>query len=122
MEPFVTFQRYLITIKRKLKRLVFKKCPRRLVLCCHDYGKVRNFFVLISDNHVEGKKCMYLLLKRKSYVQTDATAPNIVGPTMLGVVVRVGSGGQTDPTTPSNVGTCSALWDGYNPEDFRDHV
>ena len=81
--------------------------------------KSGNFFVLISDNHVEGKKCMYLLLKRKSYVQTDAITPNIVGQTMLGVV---GSGGQRDATTPNNVGTCSALWDGYNPEDFGDHV
>ena len=68
MEPFVTFQRYLITIKRKLKRLVFKNCPLRLVLCYHDHGKVRKSVVLISDNHVEGKKCMYLLLKGESYV------------------------------------------------------
>ena len=51
--------------------------------------KSGNFFVLISDNHVEGKECMYLLLKRKSFVQTDATTPNIVGPTMLGVVASV---------------------------------
>ena len=65
MEPFVTSQRYLITIKRKLKRLAFKNCPRRRVLCCHDHGKDRKCFVLISDNHVEGKKRMYLLLKRK---------------------------------------------------------
>ena len=28
--------------------------------------------------------------------------------------VRVGSGVQTDATTPSNVGTCSASWEGYN--------
>ena len=28
--------------------------------------------------------------------------------------VRVGSGVQTDTTTPSNVGTCSASWEGYN--------
>ena len=27
--------------------------------------------------------------------------------------VRVGSGVKTDATTPSNVGTCSALWEGY---------
>ena len=32
---------------------------------------------------------MYLLLKRKSYVQTDATTPNIVGPTTLGVSASV---------------------------------
>ena len=89
MGPFVTFQRYLITIKRKLKRLVFKNCPRRRVLCYHDHGKVRKFVVLISDTLVEGNKCMYLLLKRKSYVQTDATTPNIVGSTTLGVVASV---------------------------------
>ena len=29
--------------------------------------------------------------------------------------VRVGSGVQTDATTPDNVGTCSASWEGYNP-------
>ena len=51
--------------------------------------KCGNFFVLTSDNHVEGKKCMYLLLKSKSYVQTDATTPNIVGPTILEVVAAV---------------------------------
>ena len=51
--------------------------------------KSGNFVVLISDNLVEGNKCMYLLLKRKSYVQTDATTPNIVGPTTLGVVASV---------------------------------
>ena len=51
--------------------------------------KSGNFVVLIGDNLVEGNKCMYLLLKRKSYVQTDATTPNIVGPTTLGVVASV---------------------------------
>ena len=29
--------------------------------------------------------------------------------------VRVGSGVQTDATTPNDVGTCSASWKGYNP-------
>ena len=29
--------------------------------------------------------------------------------------VRVGSGVQTDETTPNNVRTCSASWEGYNP-------
>ena len=29
--------------------------------------------------------------------------------------VRVGSGVQTDATTPNNVGICSASWEGYNP-------
>ena len=31
------------------------------------------------------------------------------------LLVRVGSGVQTDATTPNNVGTYSALWEGYNP-------
>ena len=53
-----------------------------------------------------------------SYVQTDATTPNIVG----SCCVRIGSGVQTDATTPNNVGTCSASWEGYNPENFGDHV
>ena len=51
--------------------------------------KSGNFVVLFSDNLVEGNKCMYLLLKRKSYVQTDATTPNIVGPTTLRVSASV---------------------------------
>ena len=29
--------------------------------------------------------------------------------------VGVGSGLQMDATTPNNVGTCSASWEGYNP-------
>ena len=58
-----------------------------------------------------------------SGVQTDATNPNIVAPTMLGVVaVRVGSGVQTDATAPNNVGTCSASWEGYNPYVFVIHA
>ena len=28
---------------------------------------------------------------------------------------NVGSAVQTDATTPNNVGTCSALWEGHNP-------
>ena len=27
-----------------------------------------------------------------------------------------------DATTPNNVGTCSASWEGYSPQDFGDHV
>ena len=38
------------------------------------------------------------------------------GSTMFGVFnLRVGSGVHTDATTPINVRTCSALWEGYNP-------
>ena len=29
--------------------------------------------------------------------------------------VHVGSGVQTDATTPNNVGSCTASWEGYNP-------
>ena len=36
-------------------------------------------------------------------------------PTLLRQQLRVGSGVQTDATTPKNVGTCSASWEGYNP-------
>ena len=36
--------------------------------------------------------------------------------------VRVGSGVQTDATSPDNIGTCSASFEGYNPQDFGDHV
>ena len=55
--------------------------------------------------------------------------PTLFAPTMLRVVeyvlavvckhhcccVRVGSGVQKDATTPSNVGTWTASWEGYNP-------
>ena len=34
--------------------------------------------------------------------------------------VRVGSGVQTYASTPNNAGTCSASWEGYNPQDFDD--
>ena len=51
-----------------------------------------------------------------------ATTPNIVVPTMLGVhnnvgscCMHVGSGVQTDATTPNKFGTCSASWEEYNP-------
>ena len=36
--------------------------------------------------------------------------------------VSVGSGVQTDATTPNNVGTCSASWEGYNPQVFVNHA
>ena len=36
--------------------------------------------------------------------------------------VRVGSGVQTDATTPNNVGTYSASWEGYNPYVFVNHA
>ena len=32
-----------------------------------------------------------------------------------GFNLRVGSGVHTDATTPNNVSTCSASWEGYNP-------
>ena len=32
--------------------------------------------------------------------------------------VRVGSGVQTDATTPNNVRTCTASWEVYNPYDL----
>ena len=45
-----------------------------------------------------------------SGVQTDATIPNIVGSNNVeSCCVRVGSGVRKDATTPNNVGTCSAL-------------
>ena len=28
----------------------------------------------------------------------------------------------TDVTTPNNDGTCSVSWEGYNPQDFGNHV
>ena len=38
------------------------------------------------------------------------------GSTMFGVFnLRVGSGVHTDVTTPNNVRTFSASWEGYNP-------
>ena len=34
----------------------------------------------------------------------------------------VGSGVLTDTTTPNNASTCSTSWEGYNPEDLREHL
>ena len=34
---------------------------------------------------------------------------------MVYCCVCVGSGVPTDATTPNNVGTCDASWEGYNP-------
>ena len=54
-----------------------------------------------------------------SYVQTDATTPNIGRPIMLGVVASVlAVVCKRDATTPDNVWTCSPSWEGYNPYDF----
>ena len=36
--------------------------------------------------------------------------------------VRVGSGVQRDATTHNNVRTCSASWEGYNPQVFVNHA
>ena len=40
--------------------------------------------------------------------------PNFFNTLVLRANVRVGSGVQTNATTPNNVGTCSASWGGYN--------
>ena len=39
-----------------------------------------------------------------NYLQTDATSPNIIGPTMLGVVAFVLGWCANSATTPNNVG------------------
>ena len=59
-----------------------------------------------------------------NYVQTDAATPNIVcyANNAWSCCVRIGSRVQTDATTPNTVGTCGALWEGYNLYDFGDHV
>ena len=60
-----------------------------------------------------------------SYVQTDATTPNFVGPIMNNVgshCVSASSGVQTDASTPNNVGTYTASWEGYNPYGFGNRV
>ena len=67
----------------------------------------------LSASYKEVKNPHGVQLVVLSYVQKEATTPNIVGPIMLGVdctrvVTRVGSGMQTDAVTPVNVGTCSA--------------
>ena len=41
--------------------------------------------------------------------------PTLLGNNVGSCCVRVCSGVQTDATTPNNVGTCSAWWEGYNP-------
>ena len=51
-----------------------------------------------------------------NYVQTDPpTTPTIVcWANNAWSCVRIGSGVQTDVTTPNTVGTCGASWEGYN--------
>ena len=49
------------------------------------------------------------------YVRKDVTTPNIIG----SCCVCVGSGVQMDVTTPHNVVTCSASWEGYNPQNHE---
>ena len=46
--------------------------------------------------------------------EEDTCRPTEAGGYVGSCCVRVGSGVQTDATTPSNVGTCSASWEGYN--------
>ena len=50
-----------------------------------------------------------------NYVQTDPATPTIVcWANNAWSCVRIGSGVQTDVTTPNTVGTCGASWEGYN--------
>ena len=50
-----------------------------------------------------------------NYVQTDVATSNFVCWTNnASSCVRIGSGVQTDVTTPNTVGTCGASWEGYN--------
>ena len=72
--------------------------------------------LILRKNHCMDKDREVNSSYSLSYVQTDATIPNIVGSNNVeSCCVRVGSGVRKDATTPNNVGTCSALWEGSNP-------
>ena len=66
-----------------------------------------------SENGVYQKKYATLILRLRANGRNNSQHcyANNVG----SCFVRVSSAVQTDATTPTNVGTCSASWKGYNP-------
>ena len=67
--------------------------------------------VLHEEAPTQGPTPLLLRLRAKGSNNSQHCCANNVG----SCCVRVGSGVQTDATTPNNVGTCSASWEGHNP-------
>ena len=80
--------------------------------------KIKNCFrIFNSDMKAKKNVVLYqtllvsLRLRANGHNNSQHCCANNVGSCCM----RVGSGVQTDATTPKNVGTCSASWEGYNP-------
>ena len=63
-------------------------------------------------------RTLYLRLRANGSNNSQHCCANNVG----SCCVRVGSGVQTDATTPNNVETCIASWEGYNQYVFVNHA
>ena len=63
--------------------------------------------------NVQQKPTLYIKLRANVHNNYQHCCANNVGSCW----VHVGSGVQTDATTPKNVGTFSASWEGYNQKD-----
>ena len=61
--------------------------------------------------------CMILRANGRNNAQHQCWTHNVGS-----CCVLVGSSVLTDTTTPNNASTCSASWEGYNPEDLREHL
>ena len=65
----------------------------------------------LIHNACPGLRLARLTLRANGRNNSQHCCANNVG----SCCVRIGSGGQMGATTPSNVGTCSAPWEEYNP-------
>ena len=74
--------------------------------------------VKMASKTVTRSICLTLRLRANGRNNSQHCCANNVGSCW----VRVGSGVQTDATTPNNVVTCSASWEGYNPYVFAIHA
>ena len=69
-------------------------------------------FVFLCRYFAQLQRCFAgLRLRANVRYNSQHCCANNVG----GCCVRVGSGVQTDATTPNKFGTCSASWEEYNP-------
>ena len=66
-----------------------------------------------NRKHVQQKPILHIKLLANAHNNCQHCNANNVGSCW----VHVGSGEQTDATTPNNVGTLSASWEGYNQGD-----
>ena len=72
------------------------------------------FSLVVTRDHSWSLVCFFRLffrLRANGRNNSQHCCANTVG----SCCVRVGSGVQTDATTPNKFGNCSALWEEYNP-------